>query len=76
MFSGRSLLNFQQDGTVVAYFGNSTFIQFLTIICEAREGGEAVGLDTERKRLRNEALAYTGCLVNFYLFFPSIYQLI
>jgi hypothetical protein len=60
----------------VAYFGNRTFIRLVIMICEAREGMEAVGINTEHKRLRKEALAYTGSLVNFYLFFPSLYQLI
>ncbi len=74
-FSGRSVSNLQQRGLV--YFGNRVFLWSVTCVCGGldplREGDDTFGLDMLHKRVRIEALTYTGTLVIINLLFAAIY---
>src|SRR5258705_393427 len=75
IFSICIISNLQQHGLI--YFGNRAFLRSVTCICGGldplREGDDTFGLDRLRKRVRIEALAYTGTLVIINLLFAAIY---
>jgi hypothetical protein len=64
-------IEFQQNG--IEYFRNDAFHSTILAVCGGsgvqRDGDKVVGLDHQRKRVRAEAMAYTGTLViNLILF--------